>query len=328
MGRRVNVILNALVEAHESVRAGTAADELAEEVANTTERVMEAVDDADGVSGVMMLLLGWAKSDSPSRRQSSYEFLSIFSASAGEEAAEEAAVFRIDWVRQLVGALEDPVSDVARSASFAITAFVKAIDKEEWDPLVVPIRRGLEGLSESAGVSLSGEGGKGGCLGALVGVVIAGLTGGSYEQRECAAVSIGEIVRLCAGSGGPTSPIKPHVVPLTGPLIRVAGTPLPPAVKSAVIQTLGNMVEKISALVKPFFPQLQRTFVKGVSDAGGSLLPIFASLTWTYVLQRWRDCACKIRACAGRLDAPRTTCRPRDHRTYFTCRVRRRCECC
>ncbi|KAF9019240.1 ARM repeat-containing protein [Hymenopellis radicata] len=269
VGRRVNIILNALVEAHESVRAGTADDELAEEVANATEKVMETVDDADGVSGVMILLLGWAKSDSPTRRQSSYEFLSIFSASTGEEAAEEAAVFRIDWVRQLVGALEDPVSDVTLSASSAMTAFVKAIDKEEWDPLVVPIRRGLEGLSESAGVSLSGEGGKGGCLGALVGVVIAGLTGGSYEQRECAAVSIGEIVRLCAGSGGPTSPIKPHVVPLTGPLIRVAGTPLPPAVKSAIIQTLGGMVEKISALVKPFFPQLQRTFVKGVSDAGG-----------------------------------------------------------
>lgn len=268
LGRRVNIILNALVEAHESVRIGSAVDGLSEAVDEATQNLMESVDDADGVSGVMILLLGWAKSDSPARRQSSYDFLTIFCSVAGEDAQEEASIFRIDWVRQLIGALEDPVPEVASTASTSITAFVKSIEKDEWDPLVVPIRRGLEGLDESAGIALSGEGGKGGCLAALVGVLIAGLTGGSYEQRECAAISIGEVVRLCAGPGGPTSPIKPHVVPLTGPLIRVAGTPLPPAIKSAIIQTLGGMVEKISALVKPFFPQLQRTFVKGVADTG------------------------------------------------------------
>lgn len=280
-GRRVNVVLNALVEAHESVRAGKAAEEMPEAVAEATIKAMSSLEDADGVNSTMMLLLQWSKADSPSRRQSAYEFLSVFCSHGEEEAKEEAALFRIDWVRQLVGALDDPGTGVPASAASALTVFIKSIDKDEWDPIVVPLRRGLEGLGDIASAALSVDGGKGGCLGALVSALIAGLTGGSYEQRECAAVGIGELVRLCAGDGSPTSAIKPHVVSLTGPLIRIAGTPLPPAIKGAIIQTLGGMVEQISGLVKPFFPQLQRTFVKGVSDAGA-----FSNLLFCIIVLR------------------------------------------
>jgi len=62
--------------------------------------------------------------------------------------------------------------------------------------------------------------------------------------------------------------IKPFVVPFTGPLIRVAtqATTHPPAVKIAILTALSTMLEKIPIFVKPFFPQLQRTFVKSVGD--------------------------------------------------------------
>jgi hypothetical protein len=62
--------------------------------------------------------------------------------------------------------------------------------------------------------------------------------------------------------------MKPFVVPFTGPLIRVAtqATTYPPAVKTAILSALMSMLEEIPAFVKPFFPQLQRTFVKSVSD--------------------------------------------------------------
>ncbi|KIY74096.1 ARM repeat-containing protein [Cylindrobasidium torrendii FP15055 ss-10] len=268
-GRRVNVVLNALVEAHEAVRSGSGPEGMEDILPEAIEQSMATLSEADGVNTTMMLILQWAKSDSAARRQSAYEFFAVFCQSANEDAQDEASLFRIDWMRQLVGALEDPGKGVAAAAALSMTSFFKSIDKDEWDPLSVPLRRGLEGLGEVASTTLSVDGGKGGCLGAMVQVLIAGLTGGSYEQKESAAASIGELVRLCAGDGTPAAPIKPHVVPLTGPLIRVAGTPLPPAVKAAIMQTLGGMVDKISALVKPFFPQLQRTFVKGVSDSGG-----------------------------------------------------------
>jgi len=59
------------------------------------------------------------------------------------------------------------------------------------------------------------------------------------------------------------------VVPFTGPLIRVATQAMtyPPGVKIAILSALTSMLERIPVFVKPFFPQLQRTFVKSVSDA-------------------------------------------------------------
>ena len=62
--------------------------------------------------------------------------------------------------------------------------------------------------------------------------------------------------------------IKPFIVPFTGPLIRVAtqATTYPPGVKTAILSALAAMLERIPNHVKPFFPQLQRTFVKSVSD--------------------------------------------------------------
>ncbi|KAH0826083.1 hypothetical protein J3R83DRAFT_5825 [Lanmaoa asiatica] len=83
------------------------------------------------------------------------------------------------------------------------------------------------------------------------------------EQRENAAYAIGDLVERTDESA-----IKPFVVPFTGSLIRVAtqATTCPPGVKTAILSALAAMLEKIPNRVKPFFPQLQRTFVKSVSD--------------------------------------------------------------
>ena len=62
--------------------------------------------------------------------------------------------------------------------------------------------------------------------------------------------------------------MKPFVVPFTGPLIRVAtqATTHSPAVKVAILTALSTMLERIPTFVKPFSPQLQRTFLKNVGD--------------------------------------------------------------
>jgi hypothetical protein len=97
----------------------------------------------------------------------------------------------------------------------------------------------------------------------FVPVIIAGLTTGSNEQREQAAYAIGDLVERTAEAS-----FKPFVVPFTGPLIRVAtqATTYPPGVKIAIMSALTTMLECIPSFVKPFFPQLQRTFAKSASD--------------------------------------------------------------
>ena len=143
----------------------------------------------------------------------------------------------------------------------ALNSFVTATPKDELEPLVVPLRRTIEstgapghvvpGLCLPKGVAL------------MVPIIIAGLTTGSHEQRENAALAIGDVVLRTDESS-----IKPFVVPFTGPLIRVATQAMayPPGVKTGIISALTTMLDRIPTFVKPFFPQLQRTFVKFVSD--------------------------------------------------------------
>jgi hypothetical protein len=101
----------------------------------------------------------------------------------------------------------------------------------------------------------------------MVPIIIAGLTTGSNEQREQAAYAIGDLVERTDENA-----IKPFVVPFTGPLIRVAtqATTYPPGVKTAILSAMTSMLERIPLFVKPFFPQLQRTFVKSISDPSSS----------------------------------------------------------
>lgn len=197
------------------------------------------------------------KNESPKRRVSGSNFFAIFC----EESELDSSIYRVDWIRQLISSLEDSQVKVHTAAWAALDIFVKSVPKDELEPLVVPLRRSIEstgapghtvpGFSLPKGVSPT------------VPIIIAGLTTGSNEQREQAAYAIGDLVERTDEAA-----IKPFVVPFTGPLIRVAtqATTYPPAVKTAILSALTSMLERIPTFVKPFFPQLQRTFVKSASD--------------------------------------------------------------
>lgn len=197
------------------------------------------------------------KHDLPKRRVSACNLFAIFC----EESDLDSSLYRVDWIRQLVSALDDSQIPVHTAAWHALDIFVKSIPKDELEALVVPLRRTIEGTGSPGhhvpGFSLP----KG--VSPTVPIIIAGLTTGSNEQREQAAYAIGDLVERTDETA-----MKPFVVPFTGPLIRVAtqATTYPPAVKTAILSALMSMLEHIPAFVKPFFPQLQRTFVKSASD--------------------------------------------------------------
>ena len=130
---------------------------------------------------------------------------------------------------------------------------------------MVPLRRSIESAG-APGRTVPGFNLPKG-VSPLVPIIIAGLTTGSNEQREQAAYAIGDLVERTDEAA-----IKPFVVPFTGPLIRVAtqATTYPPGVKIAILSALTTMLEIIPAFLKPFFPQLQRTFVKSASDPAAS----------------------------------------------------------
>merc|ERR1719266_1207375 len=87
------------------------------------------------------------------------------------------------------------------------------------------------------------------------------ILNGSPDLKEAAAHGLGEVIKL-------TSPeaLKPSVVHITGPLIRILGDRFGANVKTAVLDTLACLLQKAGVLLKPFFPQLQTTFVKALND--------------------------------------------------------------
>jgi hypothetical protein len=88
------------------------------------------------------------------------------------------------------------------------------------------------------------------------------LHGSSTDIREEAAGGLGDVVSA-------TSPeaLRPFVVKITGPLIRIVGDRFPPPVKLAILRSLGLVIAKAGAVLKPFVPQLQTTFLKCLPDA-------------------------------------------------------------
>ncbi|KAF5388930.1 hypothetical protein D9757_005118 [Collybiopsis confluens] len=274
LSKRLNVILNAVVKVLEG--PPTPDEELKEAVEEALRALLESINDAEGLNTLMLLLLGWSvscilyqsrhndsiemyrvKHDSPRRRVSALNLFAIFC----EVTELDTSLYLVDWIRQLIPAMEDRDVAVHTAAQSCLDVFIKSIPKDELEPLVIPLRRSLESTG-APGLDVPGFSLPKG-IAPMVPIIIAGLTTGSNEQREAAAYAIGDLVERTAPDA-----FKSFVVPFTGPLIRVAtqATTYPPGVKTSILSALTSMLERIPLFVKPFFPQLQRTFVKSASD--------------------------------------------------------------
>lgn len=253
--KRLNVILEALLKALESPECT-----IHSEITEALRAIMTSITEDDSLHALMLQLLAWAKDPSPVRRKSTMGVVQLFYS----ETTTDTAYYRLDWLAPLVLLLDDGVDDVAHAAWDALDAFVKSVPKQELESLVVVLRKNLEIIGAHGrsvrGLSIEGPG-RGPAP--VVPIILAGLTTGTNEQREYAAYAIGDLVHRTSEAA-----LKPFVVPLTGPLIRVAtqSASLPPPVKTAILTALTIMLDTIPNFVKPFFPQLQRTFIKLLLD--------------------------------------------------------------
>ncbi len=88
-----------------------------------------------------------------------------------------------------------------------------------------------------------------------------------------AATGLGEVIDVTSAAA-----LKPSVVHITGPLIRILGDRFAFGVKVAVLDTLASLLNKARDMLKPFFPQLQTTFMKALNDVNRAVSFVFPAL--------------------------------------------------
>ena len=154
---------------------------------------------------------------------------------------------------------------IQKAALGALSALAAARDDEELSEHIPTIRSVVSGLRSNmkhkanrapGPLLLPGLCQKNG-LKPLLPMFQHALLKGTPVMREHAAAGIGELICL-------TSPdaLKPFIIKLTGPLIRIMHDRFPRGVKIAILDTLISLIDMGGARLRPFLPQLQTTFVK------------------------------------------------------------------
>ncbi|KAJ2663024.1 translational activator of GCN4 [Coemansia sp. RSA 1200] len=169
-----------------------------------------------------------------------------------------------DWLRILIDLLAAPSPHAVRAAWAALDALCRTIPKDDYDGYVGPVSRAVQHATDQLlprtrptmpGFDLP----KG--IAPLLPIYAQGLLTGSPDTKERAVRGMARLVRFTAPSA-----LRLFATGITGPLIRIVGDRNPPNVKAAILSTLGLLLAQVPALMRPFLPQLQRTFVRALSE--------------------------------------------------------------
>lgn len=240
--------------------------EIKDELKASFDKVVLSVSDDEGLHPLLQQLLSIIKGDDSKKRAVIYERLGPFFT----ETKLDYSVYTQDLATQCIMSLDDKDEDVVKADIIALTALVKQQSKDTLERLVKPSKQALQ-ITGVSGEDLYGFTLPKGANSVLP-IFLHGLMYGSIDQREVSALAIADIV-----SKTPAVQLKPLVTVIAGPLIRVIGERFPSDVKAAILYALDMTFEKVPQFLRPFIPQLQRTFIKSLSDASNETLRLRAA---------------------------------------------------
>lgn len=256
MTRRLPAILNGLIDNIIVCKD----DALRSDLEDSFDAIMLSVDEFDGLNTAMSVMLALVKHNDHRKRAAANIRLSNFFAKTDVDFAR----YNQDLIRVCLISFDDSDLDVVKAAWLALSELTKRLKKEEMEALVFSTRQTLQQVGVP-GANLPGFSLPKG-INAVLPIFLQGLMNGTADQRTNAALAISDIIdRTNADS------LKPFVTQITGPLIRVVSE-RSTDVKSAILLTLNNLLEKIPTFLKPFLPQLQRTFAKSLADPSSEVL--------------------------------------------------------
>lgn len=259
--KRLESIINAVVDALISEKDEEAISVFSESL----DSIILSIDFDDGAHTLMQHMLSLGRHIEPERRKVAFSHMATFFT----ESSLDYSLYTEDWVQLCIYSLDDADAEVVKAAWSCLSSLVKAQSKDVLEELVKPARQALHNTGvagqELPGFTLP----KGPSC--VLPIFLQGLMYGSNDTRETSALGIADVVERTSAAN-----LKPFVTQVTGPLIRIVGERFPSSIKAAILYTLNTLLVKIPAFLKPFLPQLQRTFAKALADPHNETLRVRA----------------------------------------------------
>ncbi|KAJ3335308.1 translational activator of GCN4 [Gonapodya sp. JEL0774] len=276
LARRLSNIMAALMDSLQESND----EEVSSDVLEAVKSLARAIDE-DTLHLFMSTLFESFKDDTPGRQKHTCTFVGLY---FSENRLSAATQYIPDWIGNLIGLFNSTNRDICVAAWTALDSLIKSVQKEELDRYVSPMRRALASLfqhlsltDEVPGFNLP----KG--ISPVLAVFNQGVLVTSSDIREASAQGISDLV---AHTGAEA--LKPFSTQIAGPLIRIITDRIQPPVKAAILDTLRRLLEKLPINMKPFLPQLQRTFIKGLSETSAQVRENAASATAILIHQQSR----------------------------------------
>lgn len=221
--------------------------------------VVLAVTDEAGVNTIVDELLHHSKGSNLGVAQAAVALLLAFCSNTRADYSD----YVPQLLRGLIHLFTHKDEEMLKTSWLALSAVTKSLDAADQRSLVADVRQAVKfAASDLKGEELM----PGFCLPKGIQPILPifreAVLNGEPELKEAAANGLSEVIRLTSSDA-----LKPSVVHVTGPLIRILGDRFAWNVKVAVLDTLALLLAKTGVMLKPFLPQLQTTFVKAVHDA-------------------------------------------------------------
>uniref|UniRef100_A0A8C2X4T7 GCN1 activator of EIF2AK4 n=1 Tax=Cyclopterus lumpus TaxID=8103 RepID=A0A8C2X4T7_CYCLU len=251
--RHLGVILPALLASLKG-KLGTE-----DEVLINCQTVILSVEDEVGQRIIIDDLLEATRGADPGIRQAAVTILNAYFARTRLDYSNHTR----NLLSGLIRLLNDSNTEVLSQSWDTINSITKKLDASSQLAMIDDLHRDIK----SAAADVKGQHLPGFCLPkkgvtCILPVLREGVLTGTPEQKEEAAKALGGVIKL-------TSPeaLRPSVVNITGPLIRILGDRFAWTVKTALLETLTLLLAKVGIALKPFLPQLQTTFLKALQDS-------------------------------------------------------------
>lgn len=260
--KRLSSVINALV----NTLIGTTSESQVPALQEALDKVFLSVTDMEGLHPLLQQILSSLKDDSPEKRVVVMQRLPNFF----EHTVLDIGIYVPDFVANAILSLDDKDPRVVQATFNALSTLLKKQDNSMLEKLVQPAKQSLHMVGTPGEDLAAFKLPRGPSC--ILPIFLHGLMYGSNEEREESALAIADIV-----SKTPAANLKPFVSVITGPLIRVVGERFNGDIKAAILYTLNILFVKVPQFLRPFIPQLQRTFVKSLSDPSNETLRLRAA---------------------------------------------------